>query len=73
MMYIRYKTATATFHVNEDTTGLRQTAALVIGVQADCDELEFIRDHFNNLPIPNNKRVVSWYGDLAKFIVANLP
>lgn len=45
---------------------------IAIFVSADCDELEFIRKHFDNLPIPNHKRVVKWYGDMADFIAQNL-
>lgn len=56
-------------------------------IQADGQELEQIikiftyrsfkgisNDYSNCLaiPIPNNQRVVIWYGDLAKTIVANL-
>ena len=40
-------------------------------VQADGDELQFIIDHFKNLPhviITNN----TWYGDHARFIIGNM-
>ena len=40
-------------------------------VQANGDELAAIMDQFGNLPRSSN-RVVTWYGDHAKFIVANL-
>lgn len=40
-------------------------------VQADGDELDYIRKRFNNIP-DCNKPVVAWYGDIAKFIACNL-
>lgn len=76
MMHISYKFNNiqhrAIWHVSKDTASLRNIAEDVTEVQASDDELEFIRDHINNLPIPKN-RVVRWYGDLAKLIVGNLP
>lgn len=46
-------------------------------IQADCDELDAIQRvfHFDgifNIPMPNGKRVVRWYGDIAKTIYFNL-
>lgn len=41
-------------------------------VQADGDELELILECFKNLPIANT-RVMTWYGDHAKFILRHLP
>lgn len=40
-------------------------------VQADGDELQIIQEQFTNTPMSKN-RVVRWFGDDAKFIVANL-
>jgi len=37
-------------------------------VQADCDELDEILHNIVGLPICKS-RVISWYGDMAKFIV----
>ncbi len=39
----------------------------VIEVQADCDELEYIRRNFTNIPF-HNGRVVKWTGEFATFI-----
>lgn len=53
-------------------------------IQADGDELEHIRVLFTHrftadiththctIPLPINKRIVKWYGDIAKTIIANL-
>lgn len=40
-------------------------------IQADGDELIFIRSRFSNIPTSNAK-VVCWYGELANFIFHNL-
>lgn len=39
----------------------------VYEVQADCDELEYIRRNFTNIPF-HNGRVVKWTGEFATFI-----
>ncbi len=39
----------------------------VIEVHADCDELEYIRRHFTNIPF-HTGRTVKWSGDFAWFI-----
>lgn len=44
----------------------------VVEVQADGEELEMILLRQENLPVPNRGRVMRWFGDHAKFIVANL-
>ncbi|MDO7847594.1 hypothetical protein Q5H92_14585 [Hymenobacter sp. M29] len=50
----------------------------LISVQADGQELEYIKQAFTNLPMrvgsPQTPGglVVTWYGELAKFIVSNL-
>lgn len=48
-------------------------------IQADGDELFHIIQLFKfrstdtfTIPIPFDKRVVKWYGDIAKTIIANL-
>ena len=41
-------------------------------VQADGDELLFIKSRFHNLPIVRGNEVVAWTGDLADFIFRNL-
>jgi len=44
----------------------------VQSVQADGDELIHIFHNSENLPLPLYPRVVQWFGDHAKFIVANI-
>jgi hypothetical protein len=39
-------------------------------VQADGDELEYIRNEFSNLRMSRG-RVVTWFGDDARFIAQN--
>jgi hypothetical protein len=61
------------YHVGES---IQEDPRYVTAVQADGDELWLIMDTLDGLPsINKNKgrtRVVSWHGDFAKFIVANL-
>lgn len=40
----------------------------VTEIQADGDELEWIRSSFTGLPNYSDARVLNWYGDHAKFI-----
>lgn len=69
----------ATWFVTDDISSWRNRYSLkeaedfawIEAVEANEDELMWIRDHFKNLPITNNTRVV-WFGELARFIVANL-
>jgi hypothetical protein len=44
---------------------------LVVKVQADCTELNYIIDKFENLPY-SSASIQRWYGDMAKFIIGNL-
>lgn len=41
-------------------------------IQADGDELKYIRHNFDNLPMANHVHVVRWRGDLARFILSNI-
>lgn len=41
-------------------------------VQADGDELEYIRNNFINIPFSKTKRVQRWFGQEANFIALNL-
>jgi hypothetical protein len=40
-------------------------------VQADCDELDYIKFNFQNVPYNKKIPVQTWLGDMAKFIVMN--
>ena len=44
---------------------------IILEVYADGDEFEYIKENCSNIPMVN-KRGVSWYGEMAKFIVCNL-
>lgn len=60
--------------VNSNLAGKIETGTFrVTEIQADCDELQYIRDHFRNLPDCPSMRVVSWRGDWARFIFDHLP
>lgn len=45
--------------------------AFLHSITAEGDELEYIRDHFKNIPICNHLHSVRWDGDFAKFIFHN--
>jgi len=62
-----------TWHINEPTPLRPYEPNRVTAVQADMDELIYIRYNFSNLPQVKNRLVVNYYGDIAKFIAGNLP
>lgn len=81
-LYIMYPSRSREYHVQDfdpargckaDTKyAIRGTASGVAAVVADGDELEYIIKNFAGIPTCVHNRVVSWYGDHAKFIVGNL-
>lgn len=65
------------WHDGESTDVIRRRAPETVCVMADGDELMCILHRFQNLPriSPEAKRQLgpwSWFGDHAKFIIANL-
>lgn len=76
MMYINIKPVTEditlTWHIGERLCLTTTDLHLVESIQADGDELEYIKSYFCNLPFVTNKRVVIWFGDDARFIAGNL-
>lgn len=55
--------------------GLQGNPEEVVQVAADGDELIHIAQSFKNVPLPSHitgHTQAIWYGDMAKFIVANL-
>lgn len=45
----------------------------IVHVTADGEDLDYIRTHFSvPLPLPLSRDSVTWFGDHARFIVANL-
>jgi hypothetical protein len=65
------------WHIGEPVAQLRSEraqchqAGTPFGIVADGDELEFILERTKNLPSANTS-VVTWRGDLAKFIMDNV-
>lgn len=59
------------WHIGE-TINPALRSADVQSLTADGHELEWINHHFSNIPM-HKGRVVTWYGDIAKFIVSALP
>jgi hypothetical protein len=43
----------------------------ILEIQADREELEYVREMFTGLPT-FRERVVKWYGDLARTVFVNL-
>ena len=84
MLYIVFKKNNAidsiTWRVDSDVKAFHaklddvtdDTFSNVELVQADGHELSYIRRFFTNIPDVSNKSVVSWFGDHARFIAANL-
>lgn len=46
--------------------------SIVLELQADGEELIYIKTHFTNIPFPNRNFPTVWKGDLAQFIYDNL-
>lgn len=73
MLYVVMKNDRgAEWHIGEKNPVLQEEIWQVEELQADCDELEWIRSSFQNLPIHNRARVQRWFGDQAKFIASVL-
>ena len=73
MMYITHtdiSIGTKTWHVGKKMPD--DYIHLIEFVQAHGDELQEIYRQFAHLPQARLAKVVRWYGDHAKFIVANL-
>lgn len=65
------RTLHVTWHVGQSMPIAYANVPLVREIQADNDELDRIRRQISNVPTCN-QRVVRWFGDDARFIVANL-
>ena len=59
------------WHVGQDPLFHNAMISEIKEISADGDELEKIRAEITGIPM-STKRVVTWYGDDARFIVANL-
>lgn len=60
------------WHVGGDLKQLNEYGRQCVRLQADGDELELIREQFDNLPIHKTRRVVRWDSAMAAFIAMNL-
>ncbi|KKN81554.1 hypothetical protein LCGC14_0318130 [marine sediment metagenome] len=58
------------WHVREGRPGVNLEQ--VDEIQADGDELEYIKTNFTNLPMAPLKKVVRWRGEHARFILNHL-
>jgi len=47
-------------------------AANVVYVQADGDELDCIVRQVENLPYNKTKRIQTWFGDMAQFLLCSV-
>ena len=77
MMYINYIRPnrelyyTMTWHVGEQSPTHQIETSAVTLVQADGDELLYLKQHFKNIPF-SDRSVNQWFGDMAKFIAGNI-
>ncbi len=60
------------WHVGEPNPVFPIEVNQITEVQADSEELAYVRTRFWNLPNSNTSSVTRWFGDHAKFIAANL-
>jgi hypothetical protein len=71
MLYIigSSKGSERTWHVGDSVPVVRDVQT----IQADGHELAYLQNplYFKNLPM-SSKAVVTWHGDIAKFIYSNL-
>lgn len=72
MMYINGEGWERSWHVGTPISLTVNEADSVYYVQADGDELAHIVNLMPNIPVAMHKRVNRWFGDIAKFIAANL-
>ncbi len=78
MLYITLKNTDTnevymrSWHIGEPKPLRSYEERWIIEVQADGDELVYIRRNYSNLPLAHSLVAVRYYGDHAKFIVGNL-
>jgi len=73
--YIEYAAGPVrTWYIGQKTELLQEDHEInrTLAIQADGNELEYILRKFTNIPMVVDKRVMTWYGDTAKFIVKHL-
>lgn len=82
MLIIKYKNEyELSYHIpfGQKEKFFKSQLDTIVKIQADGDELDHILSQYQNptikeysIPVPLNKQVVVWYGDIAKTIIANL-
>lgn len=71
-LYITFEDNSGTnWHIGEKNPVDYKKVNEIREIQADGHELEHIHGNFSNIPVAN-KRVVRYFGDIAKFIIGNL-
>lgn len=71
MLTIVFKDGHSTeWHVGESTKILNLDE--VKEITADLDELDYILYHIVNIPSRQGSGVITWHGDIARFILANM-
>ncbi len=71
------------WHVGEKNPINFGETSMISEIQVDGHELQHIQDQYcgqvaamttrvYSIPMPSNKRVIRWFGDIAQTIVANL-
>lgn len=60
------------WHVGERLDLAYEAVNNIVEIQADSTELDMIMSKFSNLPTVKYKQVVRYFGDTARFIVANM-
>lgn len=68
MLFIDTSTKQYTWHFGDKFPPFVGT---MISLQADGDELDFIKLHFGNIPMSSG-RIVMWFDGMALFIAHNL-
>lgn len=84
-LFIEGQNRVIEWHIGYEDPCVLITPDQVLNILADGDELELIlrtfgagydtrhiRDVNFTIPVPIGKRVVSWYGDIAKTIISNI-
>lgn len=84
-LYIVYEGGETTWHVGQKADFSAKFINNVTHIQADGDELQYLYKQYGfdvsptlnpkpvySIPMPTNQRVIRWFGDIAKTILANL-
>lgn len=60
------------WHVGDFAGSLNAIATHVTRLDATDRELEHLQRHFTGIPMVHNQKIVTWRGEIAQFIAANL-